>query len=62
MGSIGSSFSLRKQQTMMDYHTKMSFIKSGIRITGYVGLVFSIPVGVIVLIVAEIVGILEERK
>lgn len=46
----------------MDYHTKMSFIKSGIRITGYVGLIFSIPVGAIVLIVAEIVGILEERK
>ena len=62
MGSIGSSSRIRKQQIIMDYHTKMSFIKSGIRITGYVGLLFSIPVGAIVLIVAQIIGILEERK
>lgn len=46
----------------LDYHTKMSYIKSGIRITGYIGLMFNVFVGALVLIVAEVVGILEERK
>lgn len=46
----------------MDYHKKMSYIKSGVRILGYVFLmVGGVALGAILLLGAEVVGILEER-
>jgi hypothetical protein len=44
----------------MTAHTKISFIKSGLRIFGYSLLLVSIPGAVAVLILSEFVGIIEE--
>ena len=45
----------------MTNHKLISFIKSGIRILGYIA-IFFIPIeGLILLILAEILGILEEK-
>jgi len=41
-------------------HQIISFIKSGIRILGYVFLLFNLPIAVILLILSEGIGILEE--
>ena len=41
-------------------HQQISFVKSGIRILGYIFLPFNIGVAVTLLIVSEAVGILEE--
>ena len=41
-------------------HQMISFIKSGIRILGYVLLPFDLTIAMGVLIVSEIVGIVEE--
>ena len=41
-------------------HQMISFVKSGIRIIGYMFLPFNICVAVTLLIVSEAVGILEE--
>jgi len=41
-------------------HQRLSFIKSGIRIAGYICLPFSIIVATILLVASEVVGILEE--
>tara|TARA_S200000501_G_C20708210_1_gene692726 strand:- start:101 stop:373 length:273 start_codon:yes stop_codon:yes gene_type:complete len=41
-------------------HQLVSFIKSGIRITGYVFIPFNLVVSAILLILSEIVGIIEE--
>ena len=41
-------------------HQKISFIKSGIRILGYILLPFNIPLAAGVLIASEVVGIIEE--
>tara|TARA_B100000131_G_C17599558_1_gene402875 strand:+ start:358 stop:513 length:156 start_codon:yes stop_codon:yes gene_type:complete len=41
-------------------HQLISFIKSGIRLLGYVLIPFNIPIAVGVLIVSEIIGIIEE--
>jgi hypothetical protein len=41
-------------------HQVVSFVKSGIRIAGYVALLFSMPIAVALLVISEIVGILEE--
>ena len=43
-----------------DKHQKISFLKSGIRIFGYVCLFFSIEAAAILLIASEFVGIYEE--
>ena len=45
----------------LKFHTLMSFIKSGIRIVGFVSLTMDIQIGAIILIVAEVIGILEEK-
>ncbi len=45
----------------MDKHTKLSFLKSSVRIAGFLSLItISVSFGAIVLIWAEILGILEE--
>jgi hypothetical protein len=41
-------------------HQLVSFLKSGIRIAGYVALFFSIESAAVLLIVSELVGIYEE--
>lgn len=41
-------------------HQLVSFLKSGIRLLGYVFLPFDIVVAVTLLIVSEVVGIIEE--
>tara|TARA_Y100001980_G_C14178712_1_gene50695 strand:- start:33 stop:269 length:237 start_codon:yes stop_codon:yes gene_type:complete len=41
-------------------HKNLSFIKSGIRILGYISFLVSIELAVGVLIVSEVIGILEE--
>jgi hypothetical protein len=41
-------------------HQIISFIKSGIRIAGYLTLTFNIPAAVVVLVLSELIGIKEE--
>ena len=41
-------------------HQTISFIKSVLRIVGYVGLVIDLQIAVVLLVGSEIVGILEE--
>ena len=41
-------------------HQVISFVKSGIRILGYIFIPFNVDVAVTLLIVSEAVGILEE--
>ena len=41
-------------------HQIISFIKSGIRILGYVLIPYSLPIAALVLIFSEIIGIIEE--
>ena len=43
-------------------HQIISFIKSGIRIAGYVARYFSIPFAIGILVASELVGILEELQ
>jgi hypothetical protein len=42
------------------WHQIISFIKSGIRIGGYLLLLVNIPVAVTVLVLSEVIGIIEE--
>lgn len=44
------------------YHTTMSFIKSGIRIFGYIILSVDLFIGVVILVISEAIGIFEEFK
>ena len=41
-------------------HQRISFLKSGIRIIGYVLLPFNLVVASIVLVLSEVIGIVEE--
>ena len=41
-------------------HQSVSFLKSAVRISGYVALFWSISLGAIILIISELVGIIEE--
>jgi hypothetical protein len=50
----------QKHMPNQKWHKIMSFIKSGIRITGYALVPFDLVTAAIVLIFSEIVGILEE--
>ena len=43
-----------------EQHQRLSFIKSGIRIAGYLCLPFSIIVATILLVASEVVGVMEE--
>ena len=51
-----------KKQELPDArkHQIISFVKSGIRILGYGALLFNLETAVILLILSEIVGIIEE--
>jgi hypothetical protein len=46
----------------MSYHKQMSYLKSGFRIVGYIGLLINFRSAVAALVIAEIIGILEEGK
>lgn len=46
----------------MSYHKKISFIKSGLRIFGFSMLIQNLKLAATFLVVAEILGILEEVK
>jgi hypothetical protein len=41
-------------------HQSISFLKSAVRITGYVALPFGIGLGVTILVISELIGIIEE--
>jgi hypothetical protein len=41
-------------------HSRISYIKSAIRIIGFTCLIFDMFIGVLLLIIAEIFGIVEE--
>jgi hypothetical protein len=41
-------------------HQSISFLKSAVRISGYVALFWSISLGAVILIISELVGIIEE--
>ena len=41
-------------------HQIVSFLKSAVRITGYVALPFGIGLGVTILVISELIGIVEE--
>jgi hypothetical protein len=41
-------------------HQVVSFLKSAVRITGYVALPFGIWLGVTILVISELIGIVEE--
>ena len=53
---------MQKLERMPDpgQHQKLSFIKSGIRIAGYICIPFSIIAATILLVASEVVGIFEE--
>jgi hypothetical protein len=44
----------------MSKHKFLSFVKSGIRIAGLIWLLTDIPTGILLLLIAEIVGVMEE--
>jgi hypothetical protein len=50
----------QKHMPNQKWHKIMSFIKSSIRITGYILIPFDLATAAFVLIFSEIVGILEE--
>lgn len=41
-------------------HQIVSFLKSAVRISGYVALPFGIGLGVTILVISELIGIIEE--
>jgi hypothetical protein len=48
------------QMPNQKWHRRISFIKSGIRITGYVLIPFNLIIATVVLVISEVVGIIEE--
>jgi hypothetical protein len=41
-------------------HRTISFLKSSVRLSGYCALMYSIGLGVFILIISEVIGIIEE--
>jgi hypothetical protein len=46
--------------TKTELHRNISFVKSGLRLLGYLFLVINLGIGVIILFSSEILGIAEE--
>ena len=42
------------------HHQLVSFLKSAVRISGYLALPFGIGLGVTILVLSELIGIIEE--
>tara|TARA_R110002051_G_C8620195_1_gene483185 strand:+ start:240 stop:437 length:198 start_codon:yes stop_codon:yes gene_type:complete len=59
-GGIMSDYRVKQQLPDARKHQMISFVKSGIRIIGYMFIPFNIGVAVTLLVVSEAVGILEE--
>jgi len=59
-GGLMSDHRPKQQLPDARKHQIISFVKSGIRILGYIAIPFNISVAVILLIVSEAVGIIEE--
>ena len=63
-GEIGATYKPRDfdKQQLPDArrHQIISFIKSGVRILGYILLPFDVVAATVVLVISEVVGILEE--
>ena len=59
-GGIMSDNRPKQQLPDARKHQIISFVKSGIRILGYIFIPFNIDVAVTLLVVSEAVGILEE--
>ena len=59
-GGIMSDHRQKQQLPDARKHQIISFIKSGIRILGYILLPFNLVMSVILLILSEVVGIIEE--
>ena len=53
-------FSIYQTIEEMSFHKFISFIKSGLRIIGFITLMFHVALGALILILAEVLGILEE--
>ena len=53
---------LNKKQDHPDpkLHQQISFLKSAVRISGYVALFWSVGLGAVILILSELIGIVEE--
>jgi hypothetical protein len=47
-------------QPDLKQHQLVSFLKSAVRITGYLALPFGIGLGVTILVISELIGIIEE--
>ncbi len=62
MGQLNKKVMENKKQELPDAkrHQIISFVKSGIRILGYGFLWFSLDTAIILLILSEMVGIIEE--
>ena len=60
-GGLMSDHRPKQQLPDARKHQIISFVKSGIRILGYIAIPFNISVAVTLLIVSEAVGIIEER-
>ena len=41
-------------------HQTISFLKSAVRLTGYGALMYSTGLGVLILIISELIGVIEE--
>jgi hypothetical protein len=50
----------RKKHPDPKLHQSVSFLKSAVRISGYVALFWSVGLGAVILILSEIIGIVEE--
>lgn len=61
-GEIKYSKEFKNFNKMPDqkWHQIISFIKSGIRIGGYLMLLLNIPAAVLILVISELIGIVEE--
>tara|TARA_B100001093_G_scaffold505325_1_gene562510 strand:- start:1354 stop:1716 length:363 start_codon:yes stop_codon:yes gene_type:complete len=60
VNSLSQQISELQQLPNAKKHQVISFIKSGIRILGYVFILFNFPVAVVLLVLSEGIGILEE--
>ena len=59
-GGLHSDYRPKQQLPDARKHQIISFVKSGIRIIGYMFIPFNISVAVTLLVVSEAVGIVEE--
>ena len=59
-GGLHSDHRPKQQLPDARKHQIISFVKSGIRILGYIFIPFNIDVAVTLLVVSEVVGIIEE--